>query len=137
MKTVTEMHDAKQGWPGRLAASARKAAYAVLGLPLVTRRRLAEVRGEVLGGARKGFDLLASEGEKLADELRERKIVSEIREKVDLDHLHDRVEKLRDQLEDALTSWRESFRPHEGEQGTSAPAGPEGTSAQEPNPEPN
>ncbi len=53
----------------------------------------------------------AEEGEKTAKKLQGGNVVEEIQHRVDLDKVQDRVEKLRDQLEGALQSWRESFTP--------------------------
>lgn len=111
MKTAAEIRDSTEHAARQFAGSARKTAYAVVGAPVVAGRRIAEARDKVLSGARKEFDLLVAEGERLAAELRERRVVSDLREKVDLDHLQDQVERLRDRLEDALASWRESFPP--------------------------
>lgn len=115
MKTATEMRETAQSALRDIAGSARKTAYAMVGAPVVAGRRLGEYRHKLMDGARREFDRLSSEGEKFTEELRERGVVTEIKEKVDLDHFQDRVEKLRDQLEDVLASWRESFRPHETE----------------------
>ncbi len=41
----------------------------------------------------------------------EGKVVEEISAKVDLDGAKEQVSKLRDQLEDMLATWRQSFRP--------------------------
>jgi hypothetical protein len=111
MRTVAEMRDTAEDTAKDVAGMARKAAYAAVGAPVVIGRRVVEYGGKLRQGARKEFDLLAAEGEKVTGDLRERKMVTEFREKVDLEHLQDRVEKLRDQLEDTLASWRESFRP--------------------------
>ena len=111
MKTVAEMRDTAEGAVKEAAGVARKAAYAMVGAPVVAGRRLAEYGGKLREGACREFDQLAAEGEKVTEDLRERQVVSEFKEKVDLEQLQDRVEKLRDQLEDTLASWRESFRP--------------------------
>jgi len=100
---------------------ARKAAYAVAGAPVVVGRRLASYGGKMGDGLRHDIEASIDEGEKLAARLRDRRVVEEIRERMDVDHLQDRVERLRDQLEDVLAHWRENFRPHEDESPATAP----------------
>jgi hypothetical protein len=102
---------------------AGKALYAAIGAPVVYGRKLRDY-GDKLAGysdkfseqAQTAFSEWAKEGEKVAKQLQEgkvgfRPVVEEIQSRVDLEKVQDRVEKLRDQLEDALTSWRESFSP--------------------------
>jgi hypothetical protein len=102
---------------------AGKAMYAAIGAPVVYVRKLRDY-GDKLAGysdklseqAQTAFSEWAKEGEKVAKQLQEgkvgfRPVVEEIQSRVDLEKVQDRVEKLRDQLEDALTSWRESFSP--------------------------
>jgi len=106
----------------------KKAFYAAVGAPLVGLKRtgdalkelsdkLAERFGDMseklTGDARKEFDLWADEGEKLIGKISEQKVVEDLSARVDLDEIQERVGKLRDQLEDILTSWRESFSPSE------------------------
>ncbi len=106
----------------------KKAFYAAVGAPLVTVKRAGEALKELteklsdrvgdMGDkltedARKEFDLWADEGEKLIAKLSEQKVVEDLSARVDLDEIQERVGKLRDQLEDILSSWRESFAPHE------------------------
>ncbi len=106
----------------------KKAFYAAVGAPLVTVKRAGEALKELsdkltdrvgdMGDkltedARKEFELWADEGEKLMAKLSEQKVVEDISARVDLDEIQERVGKLRDQLEDILSSWRESFAPHE------------------------
>ena len=91
--------------------SAQKAAYAVMGAPVVAGRKIAELTGKVGKTAQREFEAWVDEGEKVTERLMDRKVVSDIKERVDLDQLQGRVEKLRDQLEDVLASWRDNFKP--------------------------
>jgi hypothetical protein len=65
---------------------------------------------------RSEFEKWVTEGERMTAELRQGKVVDEIKEKVDFDHLQGRVEKLRDQLEDVLANWRATFKPEKAEE---------------------
>ena len=104
----------------------KKAFYAAVGAPMVTMKRAGDALKELsdkltdrVGDAsdkfteeaRKEFDMWAEEGEKLVSKLSEQKVVEDLSSRVDLDEIQERVGKLRDQLEDILTSWRESFAP--------------------------
>ena len=104
----------------------KKAFYAAVGAPLVTMKRAGDALKEVSEkltdrfgdvsdklseDARKEFDLWADEGEKLVSKLSEQKVVEDLTARVDLEEIQERVGKLRDQLEDILASWRESFSP--------------------------
>ena len=104
----------------------KKAFYAAVGAPMVTMKRAGDALKELsdkltdrVGDAsdklteeaRKEFDMWAEEGEKLVNKLSEQKVVEDLSARVDLDEIQERVGKLRDQLEDILTSWRESFAP--------------------------
>jgi hypothetical protein len=104
----------------------KKAFYAAVGAPMVTMKRAGEALRELsdkltdrVGDAgdklteeaRKEFDMWAEEGEKLVSKLSEQKVVEDLSARVDLDEIQERVGKLRDQLEDILSSWRESFAP--------------------------
>jgi hypothetical protein len=104
----------------------KKAFYAAVGAPMVTMKRAGDALKELsdkltdrVGDAsdklteeaRKEFDMWAEEGEKLVSKLSEQKVVEDLSARVDLDEIQERVGKLRDQLEDILTSWRESFAP--------------------------
>ena len=107
---------------------AKKALYAAVGGPMVTVKRageqlkelsdkltdrFGEVSDKLTDDARKEFDLWADEGEKLVNKLSEQKVVEDLSARVDIDEIQERVGKLRDQLEDILSSWRESFAPHD------------------------
>jgi hypothetical protein len=96
-----------------LKDGAGKAAHAVVGAPVVVARRLSSYGGKVGEGIREELDAYIAEGEQLLERLRERDVVEDIKERVDLENLQDRVERLRDQLEEVLANWRESFRPHD------------------------
>ncbi|CAN5448019.1 MAG: hypothetical protein ACR2JP_00500 [Acidimicrobiia bacterium] len=97
---------------------ATKAVYATLGAPVVMARKvrglgdkIAEYSDKVAETAQARFDDYAREGEKVAKQIRRSDVVEEIQHRVDLDKVTDRVERLRDQLEAAMQSWRESFTP--------------------------
>ena len=104
----------------------KKAFYAAVGAPLVTMKRAGDALKEVSEkltdrfgdmsdklseDARNEFDLWADEGEKLVSKVSEQKVVEDLTARVDLEDIQERVGKLRDQLEDILASWRESFSP--------------------------
>ncbi|MGI8517692.1 MAG: hypothetical protein ACR2ME_05045, partial [Acidimicrobiia bacterium] len=57
------------------------------------------------------FNTWATEGEKLLGKLTDAKVVDDIASRVDFDQVSTQVNKLRDQLEDLLATWRTSFRP--------------------------
>ena len=126
MKTKTEMRDTTQKRVGELTDTVRKAAkdfagtaqrtaHAAVGAPVVAGRKLADLSGRLAKTARDEFETWADEGEKVATQLRDRKVLTELRERVDFDQIQGRVEKLRDQLEDVLSKWRESFMPQSDE----------------------
>jgi hypothetical protein len=121
---INEIRDSVEERAGDLAGTAQKAAkslkegagkaaHAVVGAPVVVARRLSSYGGKVGEGLREEIDAYIAEGERLVQRLRERDVVEDIKERVDLEHLQDRVERLRDQLEEVLANWRESFRPHD------------------------
>ncbi len=93
---------------------ATKAMYAAVGAPLVARRRLSELGERVVSGARTEYESWAKEGEKAGKRIRKSDMVEELSSKLDLDHLQGRVDRLRDHLDDAVSNWRESFRPETG-----------------------
>ena len=98
--------------------TAKKAFYAMVGAPVVAQKRLTDASGKMVDGAKREFDKWAKEGEKVATEVRKNDVVEEISSRMDVDQIQGQVEKLRDQLETALTNWRENFRP----ESKSAPA---------------
>jgi hypothetical protein len=65
--------------------------------------------------AQKQFEAWVDEGEKITQQLRDGKVVEELKDRVDFEQLQGRVEKLRDQLEDVLANWRDTFKPQEAE----------------------
>jgi hypothetical protein len=111
MKTVAEIRDVAKERVEDVAGTSKKAAYAVMGAPVVAGRRIAGYAGKVGRSIQKEFEAWVAEGERLSGEVSEAKVVTEIKERVDFEHLQGRVEKLKDQLEDVLTNWRETFRP--------------------------
>jgi len=111
MKTATEIREVAKDRTDDLAGTSRKTAYAVMGAPVVAGRRIADYAGKFGKTLQKEFDAWVAEGERLSGELREAKMVSDIKERVDFDQLQGRVEKLKDQLEDVLANWRETFTP--------------------------
>ena len=105
---------------------AKNVLYAAVGAPVVAARKLTdqvnEIRGKVSKEttsytkvANEAIDGWAVEGEKVVSGIREGKVVEEISQKVDLDQAKEQVSKLRDQLEDMLATWRQSFRPEKTE----------------------
>ena len=111
METMIEKQETAPKGAGAIGAATKKAAYAVVGAPVVATKRLGELSGKWRRDARREFEKWVTEGERLTTDLREGKVVEEIKEKVDFDHLQERVEKLRDQLEDVLANWRATFKP--------------------------
>jgi len=110
---------------------AKSVLYAAVGAPVVAARKLTdqvnEIRGKVSKEttsytkvANEAIDGWAVEGEKVVSGIREGKVVEEISQKVDLDQAKEQVSKLRDQLEDMLATWRQSFRPEKTEDAGSA-----------------
>jgi hypothetical protein len=96
--------------------------YAVVGAPVVAARKVGEKAGDVRikfsesatgygQAAEKTIDKWAVEGEKVVGRISDGKVVEEISAKVDLEKGKEQVGKLRDQLEDMLATWRNSFRP--------------------------
>lgn len=99
-------------------AMATKAFYAAIGAPVVAVRLLSEYSDKMMeagnkltGAAKSQFETLAEEGEKFASEVRSSDMADDIQEFVSVDQIQDTVGKLREQLESALTSWRETFNP--------------------------
>jgi hypothetical protein len=107
---------------------ATKAMYAAVGAPVVGARmvkdfseKLGDRYSSLAENAEKQYDSFAEEGEKFTKRLQSGDVVEEIQNRVDLEKVQDRVEKLRDQLEGALQSWRESFTPAEPSKATKVP----------------
>jgi hypothetical protein len=101
---------------------AKSVLYAAVGAPVVAARKvgarannigtkLTTQAGEYGDNFEKAFDHWAEEGEKVVGRISEGKVVDELTSKVDLEQAKEQVTKLRDQLEDMLSTWRSSFRP--------------------------
>jgi hypothetical protein len=102
--------------------------YAVVGAPVVAARKVGEKAGDVRiklsenasgygQAAEKAIDKWAVEGEKVVGRISDGKVVEGISAKVDLEKGKEQVGKLRDQLEDMLATWRNSFRPEKSAEG--------------------
>ena len=110
-----------------------KVLYAAVGAPLVTAKkaqeRLEGLRGRIRKeakslrkDARVRLDVWSTEGEKVVNRITSGKMVDEIAARMDLEQVQVQVSKLRDQLEDMLSTWRTSFRPVEKQAVKVAPA---------------
>ena len=110
--------------------------YAAVGAPVVAARKVVEAVAELRSTLNKEADSLgkttnkrvavwADEGEKIVNRITDAKMVDELTSKVDFDQVSTQVSKLRDQLEDMLSTWRASFRPEKMPTVT-AQASPEG-----------
>ncbi|HEY3427875.1 MAG TPA: hypothetical protein VGK83_04310 [Acidimicrobiia bacterium] len=100
----------------------KKAMYAAVGAPVVGYRMATEAVSELRSRLNEEADSLgktaqtrmnkwAAEGEKVWNRLSDAKVVDEFASRVDFDQVSTQVNKLRDQLEDLLATWRSSFRP--------------------------
>lgn len=132
MKTVADIRDSAKDRVEDLTDTSKKAAYAVVGAPVVAGRRLADYAGKVGKSLQKEFEAWVTEGERLSGEVREAKLVTEIKERVDFDQLQGRVEKLKDQLEEVLTNWRETFKPGQDKSEGDEPMAAAETTAKKP-----
>ena len=103
---------------------AMKTAYAAVGAPVVVARKAKDFGTKFMTGAQDQIDTYATEGEKLAKQLKDRNVVEELEHRMNIDKVQDRVEQLRDQLENTLNNWRESFTPAAEEPVKKAPAKP-------------
>jgi hypothetical protein len=92
-----------------------KAAYAAVGAPVVIGRRIKDLGAKVADQTQAQYEVFADEGAKVAKQLQKRNVVEELEQRIHLDKVQDRVDKLRDQLEQTLHSWRDSFVPGETE----------------------
>ena len=119
---------------------AKNVLYAAVGAPVVAARKVTEQVNALKGRvseettsygemASKAIDEWATEGEKVVSRISEGKVVEEITQKVDLDQAKEQVSKLRDQLEDMLTTWRQSFRPEKTARVEAVTHAPETTAA--------
>jgi len=88
---------------------AKKAAYVAVGVPVVVGRKAKEFGTKLIDSAETQIDEYAAEGEKVTKQLRERDVVEELEQRIHFDKVQERVEGLRDQLENTLNNWRESF----------------------------
>lgn len=113
---------------------AKNAMYAAVGAPIVAARALnarlehlreeMESRGEGLSDrAQHVLDEWSREGREAMEKVSDGKVVDEVAAKVDFDQAKEQVGKLRDQLEEMLSTWRTSFRPETGDQAP-VPPGP-------------
>jgi hypothetical protein len=57
------------------------------------------------------IDVWAGEGEQFLGKVTDTKAIDELTSKVDFDQMQNQVNKLRDQLEDIVSTWRANFRP--------------------------
>lgn len=57
------------------------------------------------------IDTWAGEGEQFLGKVTDTKAIDELTSKVDFDQVQTQVNKLRDQLEDIMSTWRSNFRP--------------------------
>ena len=107
---------------------AKKYIYAAVGAPVVaaksTQERVEEIRAKIEENfksfgtdAQKRIDTWATEGESTVGRLTDAKSIDELTTRVDFDQVQEQVNKLRDQLEDLVATWRSNFRP-----ATEAPA---------------
>ncbi|CAN5829377.1 hypothetical protein BH23ACT5_BH23ACT5_17200 [soil metagenome] len=98
--------------------------YAVVGAPVAAVKSLStraesiwaeiEKRSGTLGEtAQQRLDEWATEGRQVVNRVSDGKMVDELASKVDFDQAREQVSKLRDQLEEMLSTWRTSFRPVE------------------------
>ena len=109
MKTVTEVRETASKKASGIAAATKKIAYAAIGAPSVAKKRIASEKWRK--NARKEFGTWVTEGERLTGQVRDAKVVEDLKDKVDMENLQGRVEKLRDQLEDVLSNWKDTFKP--------------------------
>jgi hypothetical protein len=103
---------------------AMKTAYAAVGAPVVVARKAKDFSTKFMADAQDQIDSYAKEGEKLTKQLKDRNVVEELEHRMNIDKVQDRVEQLRDQLENTLNNWRESFIPAAEEPVKKAPAKP-------------
>lgn len=121
MKSPTEMRETAAKKMGDLADTGKKAAMAAVGAPVVAGKAIADWSGKMGKSAQKQFEAWVVEGEKLTQQLRDGKVVDEIKDRVDFEQIQGRVEKLRDQLEDVLSNWRDNFKPQDAEKAEATP----------------
>ena len=99
-----------------------KYAYAAVGAPVAIAKQLqeklddarAKVSETALGfskDARTQVDTWSKTGEKLVGKMTDSKRIDEFTAKVDLEQAKEQVHKLREQLDDLLSTWKTNFRP--------------------------
>ena len=71
---------------------AKKSAYAAVGAPVVVGRKMKDFGGKFMEGAQSQIDEYAAEGEKVTKQLKERNVVEELEQRMNIDKVHDRVE---------------------------------------------
>jgi TolA-binding protein len=91
--------------------AAKKAAFVAVGAPVVVGRKVKDFGSKMMTDAQSQLDEYADEGEKVTKQLKDRNVVEELEHRMNIDKVQDRVEQLRDQLENTLNNWRESFAP--------------------------
>ena len=100
----------------------KKYLYAAVGAPVTVlkaaqdkveeiREKLSESTKTFTGDAQKQVDSWATEGESFVTKLTESKAIDDITAKVDFDQMQTQVNRLRDQLEDLVETWRANFQP--------------------------
>lgn len=102
--------------------NAKTVLYAAVGAPVVAARKIGDRVEEIRTNLNKEADSFgrtankrisawAGEGEKVVNRITDAKMVDDLTARVDFDQVSNQVSKLRDQLEDMLSTWRASFRP--------------------------
>ena len=100
----------------------KKYLYAAVGAPVAvaksTQTRVDGIRTKIeenmkaLGqDAQKRIDDWATTGESTVERITDTKTIDELTTRVDFDQVQTQVNKLRDQLEDLVATWRSNFRP--------------------------
>ena len=105
--------------------NAKKVFYAAVGTPMVTGRKFVEFGTNLF--TETSIDDLENAGREVTSAIRESRVAEQIQESVDLiqetnvveqlqvrvdvDQFQERVEVLREQLETALSNWRDQFKP--------------------------
>ncbi len=90
---------------------AKKTAFVAVGAPVVVARKVKDFGTKMMSDAQTQLDSYATEGEKVTKQIKDRNVVEELEHRMNIDKVQDRVEQLRDQLENTLSNWRESFTP--------------------------
>ena len=100
----------------------KKYIYAAVGAPVAvaksTQARVEQMRTKLEENAKtfgedagKRIDDWAETGESTVGKLTDTKTIDELTTRVDFDQMQTQVNKLRDQLEDLVVTWRSNFRP--------------------------